>query len=203
MRENPQFQLPIIRHDQLTPLFRDKCLSDPINVLIPRRLILQIGLPRTQPPRLRIDIHRTMNATIVIRRALQRADIRGQKGLDCLEFDPVVERYAQVDAELFFALFLKMFVGEAELPLGRIIPCHLLNHGGVGLGQPRGRERDGGDAEAFDGHVAEFEWGGSAFFYIAGHVFDSEEPLCWEVPRIGGHVDFFSWDFSPFVAGGE
>mmetsp|Transcript_29160 Transcript_29160/g.72049 ORF Transcript_29160/g.72049 Transcript_29160/m.72049 type:complete len:718 (-) Transcript_29160:848-3001(-) len=84
VRQQPQLQLPVVRHHQgVAGLARER-LADAVAVLLQRGLVLQRGAPRAQPPRLGVDVERGVDAALGPAQVvgLQRDDEVGQQRVD-------------------------------------------------------------------------------------------------------------------------
>mmetsp|Transcript_22833 Transcript_22833/g.77695 ORF Transcript_22833/g.77695 Transcript_22833/m.77695 type:complete len:262 (+) Transcript_22833:424-1209(+) len=72
--EQPELELPVVRHHQRVARRRDERRADLVAVLLQRGLVLQVGPPGAEPARLRVEVERAVHAALLAPQvvALQR-----------------------------------------------------------------------------------------------------------------------------------
>ena len=119
MREDSQLELPVVCYDKFLPPFSDECLANLVDVLIERRLVLDVWLTTRKSTRFGVDIYRAMYAAVVVDVPLQRLYESFEQGLDVSVLYQTFQSAAQSAAELGIAFLVEVLEGcTVSLVLG-------------------------------------------------------------------------------------
>mmetsp|Transcript_39722 Transcript_39722/g.119390 ORF Transcript_39722/g.119390 Transcript_39722/m.119390 type:complete len:490 (-) Transcript_39722:1952-3421(-) len=81
-RQQSQFELPVISHDEVVPRPGLERLAYLVLVLLERRLILKIRTAGRQTSRLGVEVHRSVDASVLVGEKLEGCEEVGDHGVD-------------------------------------------------------------------------------------------------------------------------
>mmetsp|Transcript_19094 Transcript_19094/g.27570 ORF Transcript_19094/g.27570 Transcript_19094/m.27570 type:complete len:314 (+) Transcript_19094:365-1306(+) len=119
VRQQPQLQLPVVRHHQGVALLRHEGLPDLVLVLFEGGLVLQVGSAGAEAPGLCVEVEAAVHAPHLVGQALQGQQEGAQHGLDAAHLGQSLQRPAR-RFRCFLALALEEVV-VGQPPLGRVV----------------------------------------------------------------------------------